>query len=104
MTTIEPLLFLSGVNRLGAGQPEWNLHFQEPSDRAYRTTIRFEHPFQRTPVVQVALTGFDVSNEVTLRLRVRAEDITPNGFDLVAETWLNSQVWSAEVSWLAIGS
>lgn len=104
MTEIEPLLLLSGVSHLGVEQPEWTLHHHEPSDRAHRTSIRFEQSFKRPPVVQVALTGFDASNATTLRLRVRAEDITTSGFDLVAETWLNSQVWSAEVSWLAIGA
>ena len=104
MNNVEPLLFLSGVNRLSSDQPEWTLHLPEHGERAIRVLVSFEQPFQRIPIVQVALTGFDVSNETTARLRVRAENITANGFEFVVETWLNSQVWSVDLSWLAIGA
>lgn len=106
MSEVEPLVFLAGVNRFGYPDPSWNL-VGEPSETGARMcsfSIRFERSFRGTPIVHLGLNGFDISNQDAARLRVRAERVTSDGFEVVAETWLCSQVWSIEVSWLAIGS
>jgi hypothetical protein len=56
-----------------------------------------------TALVHVGLVGLDVSKEDNLRVRLRALDVSAEGFTLHAETWFNTRIWSVEVSWLAIG-
>ena len=58
----------------------------------------------RPPLVHVGVVGIDASKDDNLRLSVRAESITQHGFTLSVETWLNTKIWTVEVSWLAIGS
>jgi hypothetical protein len=72
-------------------------------DRAYRHTVTFARPFSATPVVHLGIAGLDASKQDNLRLRVRAEAVGTHGFTIVVETWLHTQIWSVDVSWLAIG-
>jgi hypothetical protein len=66
--------------------------------------VHFDHPFAAVPVVHLGLAGFDISERDCSRLRVRAVDITPEGFSVQAQTWLGTEVWSIDVSWLALGA
>ena len=103
---IEPLVFLAGVNRFGAGDGDWKLmEPQADTDRrGFRARISFEQTFRTVPIVHLGLVGFDVSNEDSARLKVIPENINTGGFDVVVETWLNSRIWSVEISWLAVGA
>ncbi len=105
---IEPLVFLAGVNKLG-GEGDWPLSLPgEPGPQGERRScvqsVAFERAFRSAPVVHVGVVGFDISNHDCARLQVRAVNITESGFDVMVETWLNSRVWSVDVSWFAIGS
>jgi hypothetical protein len=105
MSYVAPLNLLSSVVVLD-GSIE-NFPLLDPSlgdKRDFRLPILFDRNFSHPPVVQVSLVGIDASKDDNLRLRLRAEDITAQGFTLLAETWLNTKLWSVEVSWLAIGS
>jgi hypothetical protein len=105
MSYVAPLSLLSATVVLDASLEGWSL--LEPStgrDRAFGYHVTFGRPFSAPPVVQVGIVGLDVSKEDNVRVRVRALDITASGFTLWAETWLNTKIWSVEVSWLAIGS
>src|SRR5579871_5984152 len=105
MSNVAPLTFLSASVVLDASLDGWSL--LEPAssaERTFRFPISFARSFSNAPVVQVALVGLDVSKEDNVRVRVRALDIGTDGFTLVAETWLNTKIWSVEVSWLAIGT
>jgi hypothetical protein len=75
----------------------------EEARRSFRYTLTFERSFSSAPIVHVGLVGLDASKEDNLRLSLRAEHITAEGFDLVVETWLHSRLWAVDVSWLAIG-
>lgn len=44
-----------------------------------------------------------MSGNTNQRLKVFAENITNEGFDLVFTTWFDTIVYSAEASWVAIG-
>jgi hypothetical protein len=110
MTTVEvaavvPLSMLAGVNRFGAEQPDWPLCGPPTTgtNRRFVGQVRFERPFKTVPVVHLGLTGFDISNEDWARLEVRAGAIYAEGFEVIAETWYNTRVWSFRVSWLALG-
>jgi hypothetical protein len=104
MSNVSPLSVLSSVVVLGASLEGWSLLDPNGADRTFRYPVHFNQAFSFPPVVQVGLVGVDASKDDNLRVRVRAVDITANGFSLEAETWLNTKLWSVEVSWLAIGS
>ncbi len=105
MSYVAPLNLLSSIVVLDGSIETWPMLDPSLGDRReFRQPVLFERSFSHPPVVQVGLVGIDASKEDNLRLRLRAEDITPGGFTLLAETWLNTKLWSVEVSWLAIGS
>jgi hypothetical protein len=105
MSYVAPLNLLSSIVVLD-GSIE-NFPMLDPSigeKRGFRQPVLFDRAFSHPPIVQLSLVGIDASKDDNLRLRLRAEDITAQGFTLLAETWLNTKLWSIEVSWLAIGS
>jgi hypothetical protein len=105
MSFVAPLSLLSAVVVLDSSLEGWSL--LEPSglaERGFHTHVSFSRAFAAPPVVHVGIVGLDVSRDDNVRVRVRAEGITAAGFTLKAETWLNTKIWSVEVSWLAIGS
>jgi hypothetical protein len=53
--------------------------------------------------VHLGLAGLDISNQDSARLTSRAENVSPEGFDVVLATWLHTRVWRVDVNWLAIG-
>ena len=96
---------LSAVTVLDSSLEGWNL-LDVPAEgpRTFQFDVAFERAFAAPPVVQVGICGLDVGNHDSARLRVRAVDINPKGFTLRAETWLNTKVWSVDVTWLALGT
>ena len=102
---MRPLNLLSSVVVLDPSLEGWTLLDDGThSDRVARRHVVFERPFSAPPVIHIGIVGIDVSKDDNTRIRVRALDITGNGFVLEATTWLNTKVWSVDVSWLAIGS
>ena len=105
MSNVAPLSLLSAVVVLDSTLDHWTL--LEPAGgvrRSFVQPIVFERQFAVAPLVHVGVVGIDASKDHNLRLSVRAEAITEYGFSLRVETWLNTEIWSVEVSWLAIGS
>jgi len=105
MSNVAPLSLLSAVVVLDSSLDGWSL--LEPSAegrRSFRKLVSFDTAFGAPPVVHVGVVGLDVSKDDNLRLSVRADGITAADFTLSVETWLNTKIWSVEVSWLAIGS
>ena len=102
MSTLSPLVMLSAVVPLGSSLEGWTL-LEGSGTRIFRQAVLFEHAFSAPPVVHVGIAGVDAGKDDNLRLRVRAEDITQAGFHVVVATWLHTQLWSVDVSWLAIG-
>ena len=104
MSNVAPLSLLSSVVVLDSTLDNWSL--LEPAGgvrRNCRQAVLFERQFASAPLVHVGVVGIDASKDDNLRLSVRAESITPHGFTLSVETWLNTKIWTVEVSWLAIG-
>lgn len=105
MSQLVPFNVLSAVAVLDSSLSGWQLlDVPATSSRRFQYRIVFERPFAAPPLVHLGVTGLDVSKEDNLRVRVRALDITSEGFVIEAETWLNTKIWCVEVSWLAIGS
>jgi hypothetical protein len=103
MSTIAPLALLSAVTHLGSSSEGWSLQEGEGT-RSFSQHVVFEHAFSATPVVQLGIVSLDASKDHNLRLRTRVQDISSTGFTLVVETWLHSQLWAVDISWLAIGT
>jgi hypothetical protein len=104
MSDVLPLSICSSVAKFGSDTEDFLLHIADgDGERAFRAHIDFVNPFAAPPLVHVSLSGFDIDNWDTARLRVHVEEISASGFDLVLTTWRRTKVYSAETSWLAIG-
>jgi len=105
-TGIEPLSFLSGTELLGSACAGWTLDQESgfTEDRFFRARVIFARPFRNIPVVHLGIAGFDISNHDAARLTTSVVNISPQGFEIVLSTWLNTRAWRVDVSWLAVGS
>jgi hypothetical protein len=72
--------------------------------RLARTDVPFREGFLAPPVVQVALSMWDISNTATSRADVQAADITKDGFSIVFRTWGDTKIARVRVSWIAMGA
>jgi len=102
---MEPLNFLAGTAALGSLSEGWTLD-EAPHgapERAFRTRVSFNRSFQGAPLVHLGIAGLDASNQDSTRLTACADNVTPEGFEIVLRTWLHSKLWRVDVNWLAIG-
>jgi hypothetical protein len=105
MSDVLPLSICSSLAKFGSDDEGFLLHIADGHDgeRSFRARVDFVNPFAAPPLVHVGLSGFDIDNGDTARLRVHAEAISATGFELVLTTWRRTLVYGAETSWLAIG-
>ena len=86
-------------------EPDWCL--LDPAEgsqsRIFERYIRFGKRFNKKPLVHVSLVGFDIDNDDNARLSIKATNISVEGFSVQMITWLNTRMWSVEVSWIAFG-
>ncbi len=103
---IVPLNMLAGVNTFDWTHEGWTLNEPPTHDgnRTFMGKVLFEREFTGPPIVHFGIVGFDMSNEDFARLKVRCQHIHCDGFTLVAETWFDSQIFSVEISWIALGT
>jgi hypothetical protein len=71
--------------------------------RESRRPVRFSEVFRAPPLVQVAISMWDTGGDTNQRADLRAERITPKGFDLVFRTWGDSRVARIRADWTALG-
>jgi hypothetical protein len=104
-SAVEPMSFLAGTESLGSHLDGWNLNGEPPheGDRSYRARVVFARAFRDTPLVHIAISGLDASNLDAVRVSASATGISPEGFDIVLSTWMDSRLWRVDVNWLAIG-
>jgi hypothetical protein len=72
-------------------------------DRTRSVGIKFSESFAAVPNVFVTLEVVDIDHSANQRTEVKADNITPKGFDIVFSTWSDTKVAQARVSWMAIG-
>jgi hypothetical protein len=67
--------------------------------------VTFDTLFTKPPEVTVSLQKLDLGDVKAKisRISVRAERIRRDGFDLCFETWLESQIYDAVATWIAVG-
>lgn len=106
-TDLLPLQFLSSSVFVGNETEGWTLDeetSEEAGERSFTVAIEFSTPFTTTPVVHLGLTGFDVDQASSARLRLHAVDVSPFGFTGRITTWRSTRVYSVEFQWLAVGA
>lgn len=72
-------------------------------ERQVRQAITFEGSFASVPVVQLSATLIDAHSDTYLRLNMRAEDVTEQGFTLAVDIWDDTRIARLGVSWQALG-
>lgn len=65
--------------------------------------VEFKDAFREPPVVQVGFAMWDIDQQSNQRADIRAENVTPRGFDLVFRTWGDTRVARVRANWMAIG-
>jgi len=71
--------------------------------RERRQPVVFAESFRSAPTVMVNLTMWDTDHASNMRAEVTAEEVTPDGFDLVFRTWGDSRVARVRAGWTAFG-
>jgi hypothetical protein len=71
-------------------------------DREISEHVTFDPPFTRPPKVIVGLQKIDVGDTIS-RIAVSAQNIQSDGFDVCFKTWLDSKLYDAIASWIAVG-
>ncbi len=71
--------------------------------RERRQAVQFDESFRAAPVVHTSISLWDVDTNSPVRVEVTAENIAPEGFEIVFRTWLDTRVARVRVAWMAIG-
>lgn len=82
----------------------YNTHETRPWNKPQLThskRINFTTPFNAPPKVVTWLQSLDMGKKKNWRIRVSATDIDKNGFTIHADSWADSILYSAGVTWLA---
>lgn len=71
--------------------------------REKRHAVTFSEAFRALPVVHLSISMWDMDGDTNQRADLKAEAITPKGFDLVFRTWGDSRVARIRADWMALG-
>jgi len=84
----------------------WDGKQEHFGPREITVPVTFDVRFANPPSVVVSLRELDLGDASAAgihRVSVRAENVRSEGFDLYFATWLESQVYGAVASWIAVG-
>ena len=102
-----PLRVISSSVCIGSETKGWTLDTEASEadpERTFLFEVFFDLPFSSAPVVQLGMTGFDIDQCSSSRLKVTVASITEVGFTVQLQTWRSSRVYSVDLNWIAIGS
>ena len=71
-------------------------------DRSIIEHIEFKETLETVPQVFTSISGLDTDSKFNPRISVNAENITPEGCDIVMKTWGPSNVAYVKVSWIVL--
>lgn len=71
--------------------------------RERRKKVDFSEKFRSQPVVHVGLSLYDIDSGANIRADVKAEKVSPSGFELVFRTWGDTRVARVRINWVAFG-
>lgn len=71
--------------------------------RVYTTFVKFGKAFTKEPMVLASLTSYDggAGKDGNVRVAIKVESVTREGFTLKVSTWGDSRVTGVEGSWFA---
>lgn len=72
--------------------------------RKFVSHVYFDELYTNTPTVIVSLTGFDITQADDKGFKVKAKNITDEGFDLVLIAKKDSKIYSLWANWVAYGN
>lgn len=81
------------------GGPMWT----GKGPREVRRRVDFDDAFRAAPLVQVALTMWDMDSGSNARVDLSADDVEATGFTLVFRTWGDSRIARVRADWIALG-
>ena len=93
---------LMGSTGMTYSNPDWHLENGSGS-RTSTQLIDFPEGFKENPDVKVFLTGFDTDKGNNARLTISVDKISRDNFSIRYNTWADSKIYAAFVSWIAIG-
>jgi len=70
----------------------------------YVGSVNFQRPFRLPPKVAIFLNDFDLTKGAVPRIAATVSKITTSGFYLKVESWKQTQIHSAGVTWIAHSS
>ncbi|WP_265500495.1 H-type lectin domain-containing protein [Paracoccus beibuensis] len=73
-------------------------------ERTARERVSFPERFLTAPAVHLGVGMWDLDSDRNQRGDLRADNLTPSGFDLVFSTWGDTRVARLRVQWIAIGA
>ena len=96
----------SGILKVSPNsEPNYNLHDgKSNSNRSFLVEIKFKKSFASAPNVIVSASSVDCAEETGLRYRLTPKFQTAGGFAIEIATWGDTNIWSMELSWLAVAS
>ena len=105
---MQPWKTLAATVHLSSTIEGWTLATPAPKTeadtRTFRVPVAFGSPFDHIPVVHVGLTGFDLDQRDSSRLRLNVVEISTTGFVVEISTWRETRVYAVDFSWLALGA
>jgi hypothetical protein len=71
-------------------------------DRTFRTQdIPFPIQFAQAPHVSLSIAGIDADGQTNLRVRLVAEDVQQDEFNIRVSTWADTLIYSLVIAWVA---
>ncbi|MGA9115630.1 MAG: H-type lectin domain-containing protein [Bacteroidota bacterium] len=91
--------FQANVNSEG-----WTLN-SGSGQRSHIVYVKFADTFKEKPAVMLSLTAYDgaAGKDGNIRISVKAENISRDGFVIRVATWGDSRVTGVDGSWVAFG-
>ncbi len=71
-------------------------------DRQITVAVNFPKPFNVKPDVIVSITTIDAETKSNVRVNVKADGVSRDGFTVVVKTWADSKVHNIQGSWVAV--
>lgn len=72
-------------------------------DRQRVQHVDFSESFKSPPSVMVTLEMLDLHHGSNHRVVLKAENVTPQGFDIIFRTWDDTRIARAAANWMAVG-
>lgn len=71
--------------------------------REVRQVQAFREVYAEAPVVTVGISMWDIDHQMNSRADIAAENVTPQGFEIVFRTWGDTRIARIRADWMAIG-